>query len=88
MTVARIASPHAVHRAFLPLFLDGLKDHFQRQRRVLKVGDLIGVGIDEEGARFAGGDEDDVESVFLPLILIPRTVKLNVIWSEDSRRRQ
>lgn len=65
VTVARIASPHATTRAFLPLFLDGLKTHFQSARRVLKIGDLIGVGIDEESARFAGGepDEDEVECV-------------------------
>ncbi|KAK4704294.1 peroxin-6, partial [Phenoliferia sp. Uapishka_3] len=65
VTVARIASPHTIHRAYLPLFLEGLKEHFQSRRRILKCGDLISVGIDEERARFSmvegGGDDDDVD---------------------------
>nr|CRX79136.1 hypothetical protein ls5930a1_00167 [Leucosporidium scottii]CRX79213.1 hypothetical protein ls5931a1_00041 [Leucosporidium scottii] len=63
VTVARIASPHSVNRAYQSLFLDGLKQYFQSHRRVLKKGDIIAVGICEDTARFTEGkaDDDDVE---------------------------
>lgn len=65
VTVARIASPHSVHRAYQSLFLDALKDYFQGRRRVLKQGDLLAVGISEDTARFggAGREERDDEEV-------------------------
>lgn len=63
VTVARVASPHSVNRAYQALFLDGLKQYFQSRRRVLKKGDLIAVGICEDTARFseAKSEEDEVE---------------------------
>lgn len=63
VTVARIASPHSVNRAYQSLFLEGLKEYFQSHRRVLKKGDIIAVGICEDTARFTEGkaDDDDVE---------------------------
>lgn len=59
VTVARIASPHSVHRAYQPLFLDALKDYFQGRRRVLKKGDLIAVGVCEDVARYSTGGKED-----------------------------
>jgi peroxin-6 len=66
ITVARIASPHSVHRAYQSLFLDGLKEFFQSKRRILKKGDVIAIGICEEGARFGkeeikAPEEEDIE---------------------------
>jgi peroxin-6 len=63
VTVARIASPHSVNRAYQPLFLEGLKQYFQSHRRILKQGDLIAVGICEENVRFIDlkGEEDEIE---------------------------
>lgn len=63
VNVARIASPHSVHRAYQSLFLEGLKNFFQSRRRILKKGDVIAVGICEDTARFAEGktEDDDVE---------------------------
>ncbi|GAA6063493.1 hypothetical protein JCM10212_004452 [Sporobolomyces blumeae] len=53
VTLARIASPHSVNKTYQPLFLDGLKEHFQTRRRVVKKGDVIAVGIEESRVRFA-----------------------------------
>lgn len=66
LTVARIASPHSVHRAYQSLFLDELKEYFKNSKRVLKKGDLIAVGICEEAARYAEGktEDTDVECVY------------------------
>lgn len=63
VTVARVASPHSVNRAYQPLFLEGLKQYFQSHRRILKQGDLIAVGICEENVRFIDlkSEEDDIE---------------------------
>ncbi|KAM0786124.1 hypothetical protein ACM66B_006934 [Microbotryomycetes sp. NB124-2] len=63
VTVARVASPHSVNRLYQPLFLRGLKDHFQSRKRVLKKGDVLAVGICEDMVRFSEGksDEDEVE---------------------------
>lgn len=61
VTVARIASPHSVNRAYQPLFLDGLKQYFQTRRRILKQGDLIAVGICEERVRFIESKPEDDE---------------------------
>jgi peroxin-6 len=61
VTVARIASPHSVHRAFQTSFLDALKDYFKVKERVLKKGDLVAVGIESEGARFGEGRTDEEE---------------------------
>ncbi|GAA6007485.1 hypothetical protein JCM11491_004179 [Sporobolomyces phaffii] len=47
VTLARIASPHSVNKLYQPLFLEGLKDHFQNRRRVVRKGDVIAIGIDE-----------------------------------------
>ncbi|GJN93762.1 hypothetical protein Rhopal_006819-T1 [Rhodotorula paludigena] len=64
VTIARLASPHSVNKVFQPLFLEGLKEHFSRCRRVVKEGDVVAVGIDEERVTFVGhegGQDDDVE---------------------------
>lgn len=57
-----------MHRAYQPLFLDALKDYFQGEKRILKKGDLIAVGVCEDIARYsssnkedAKGEEEDVE---------------------------
>ncbi|GAA6020420.1 hypothetical protein JCM10207_002101 [Rhodosporidiobolus poonsookiae] len=70
VTLARLASPHSVNKVFQPLFLDGLKDHFQNKQRTVKQGDVVAVAIDEERVRFlapAGeGKEGADEDVDLP----------------------
>ncbi|BGP27447.1 peroxisomal biogenesis factor 6 [Rhodotorula toruloides] len=54
VTISRLASPHSVNKLFQPLFLEGLKEYFSKRRRVVKRGDVIAVGIDEEKVRFVG----------------------------------
>ena len=69
LTVARVASPHSVHRAYQSLFLDGLKEYFKNSKRVLKKGDLIAVGICEEAARYTEGKTEDADVEYdLPLL--------------------
>ncbi|GAA5959373.1 hypothetical protein JCM21900_000707 [Sporobolomyces salmonicolor] len=71
VTLARLASPHSVNKLYQPLFLEGLKEHFQSRRRVVRKGDVIAVGIEEGRARFiAGGNGegrgDESEEIELP----------------------
>ncbi|BGP19899.1 hypothetical protein JCM10213_008627 [Rhodosporidiobolus nylandii] len=67
LTLARLASPYSVNKQYQPLFLEGLKEHFQMSRRVVKQGDVIAVGIEEEKVRFfAEGKEGMEEDVDLP----------------------
>lgn len=65
VTISRLASPHSVNKLYQPLFLEGLKDYFSKKRRVVKKGDVIAVGIDEDKVRFAGeGKSDAAEEDF------------------------
>ncbi|GAA5824221.1 hypothetical protein JCM5353_000355 [Sporobolomyces roseus] len=59
LTLARIASPHSVNKLYQPLFLEGLKDYFQNQRRVVKKGDVIAIGIEEGRVRFTAANGND-----------------------------
>ncbi|KDQ12329.1 hypothetical protein BOTBODRAFT_34616 [Botryobasidium botryosum FD-172 SS1] len=54
VTVARVASPLANDRTFQPLFLRGLKRYFEGKIRLLKKGDLVAVGIDEDSVHLVG----------------------------------
>lgn len=66
LTLARVASPHSVNKLYQPLFLEGLKEYFQSRKRVVKLGDLIAVGIEESRVRFASDakdEQDEFESV-------------------------
>lgn len=48
MTVARVASPYSNDRTYQPFFLHALKDYFEGQKRLVKKGDLIAVGLHAE----------------------------------------
>lgn len=61
LTVARLASPYSINKAFLPLFLEALKHWFKGRKRIIKKGDLVAVGICEDEARFSlTGEEERV----------------------------
>ncbi|GAA5889484.1 hypothetical protein JCM5296_005959 [Sporobolomyces johnsonii] len=71
VTLARLASPHSVNKLYQPLFLEGLKEHFQGRRRVIRKGDVVAIGIEEGRARFIGGGNgegkgDEPEEIELP----------------------
>ncbi|POY70700.1 hypothetical protein BMF94_6283 [Rhodotorula taiwanensis] len=68
VTIARLATPHSVNKVFQPLFLDALKEHFQRRRRKVAQGDVIAVGIQEERVRFIreAKDETPEDEIELP----------------------
>ncbi|KAF8590012.1 AAA-domain-containing protein [Ramaria rubella] len=53
VTVARVASPYSHDRIYQPFFLDALKNYFDDQKRLVKKGDLIAVGLRAELARLA-----------------------------------
>ncbi|GAA5964160.1 hypothetical protein JCM3765_005357 [Sporobolomyces pararoseus] len=61
LTLARIASPHSVNKLYQPLFLEGLKDHFQNRKRVVKKGDVIAISIDEGRTRYMSHVSDGKE---------------------------
>ncbi|KAI5796512.1 hypothetical protein EDC01DRAFT_787586 [Geopyxis carbonaria] len=59
VTLLRIASPASTDRALQPSLLLQLKSHFETCRRLVRVGDLIAVSIDELLARSLHGDTTD-----------------------------
>lgn len=63
VTLLRIASPISTDRALQPALLLQLKSYFESSRRLVKVGDLIAVSIDELLARSLYGDNIDDASV-------------------------
>lgn len=67
VTLLRIASPTSTDRALQPSLLLQLKSHFESCRRLVKKGDVIGVGIDEVLARSLYGDtgEDGITEELL-----------------------
>jgi peroxin-6 len=48
VTIARVASPVAVDRAYQTLFLHSLKSFFDSGRRLVKSGDMIAVSLDTD----------------------------------------
>lgn len=54
VTIARIASEHSMHKDHQAALIAALKSYFQAKRRVLGLGDLIAIPIDDTLARFAG----------------------------------
>ena len=58
VTVARVASPHASDRAYQPIFLRALKRYFETNMRLVKMGDLVAVGIHVEDARILDNQAD------------------------------
>lgn len=59
VTLLRIASPTSTDRTLQPSLLLQLKHHFESCRRLVKKGDVIGVGIDEILARNLYGDASE-----------------------------
>lgn len=59
VTLLRIASPTSTDRALQPSLLLQLKSYFESCRRLVKKGDVIGVGIDEVLARSLYGDSGE-----------------------------
>lgn len=65
VTLERIASPTSTSKLLQKEVVSRLRSHFERQgagRRVLKVGDVIGVGVDE-GAVDEGEEEGPASNI-------------------------
>lgn len=52
LTIARVAGPLTIDRAYQNLFLDALRTHFEDRRRICRSGDVIAVAIEATKARF------------------------------------
>lgn len=58
VTIARVASEHSMHRQYQVLLLQALKEYFQAKRRVLRMGDIVALAIDDGLARFTNAESD------------------------------
>lgn len=66
ITIARVASPFSTDKKYQPLFLRGLKEYFAERKRLVKMGDIIGIPIDTDGAAAVArtpenDDEDELD---------------------------
>lgn len=61
VTLLKVATPLSMDRVLQPALFTGLKQYFESKRRLLKSGDLVGIGIDEGLGRavFAGNAAGD-----------------------------
>ncbi|KAJ4480455.1 P-loop containing nucleoside triphosphate hydrolase protein [Lentinula edodes] len=48
VTIARVASPLSINKAYQKSFLEALKTHFSLGKRLIKQGDVVAVGIDTD----------------------------------------
>jgi len=69
VTIARVASPVAVDRAYQTLFLHSLKSFFDSDKRLVKNGDIIAIPLDTDAANHyeanpERGDPDDYKAEF------------------------
>lgn len=63
VTLLKLSTPLSSERLLQPSLFAALKEHFEQKRRIVKTGDLIGVGIDESLGRAvfqASTTEDDM----------------------------
>ncbi|EPQ30691.1 uncharacterized protein PFL1_01592 [Pseudozyma flocculosa PF-1] len=58
LTIARVASPFSVDRAYQGLFLEALRTYFEGRQRICKQGDVIAVAIEAGKARFVRKEGD------------------------------
>ena len=59
VTIARVASPISTDRAYQPLFLRALQDHFKDTTRLVKQGDVVTVAINTDEVLWQTGDGAD-----------------------------
>ncbi|KAE8351327.1 hypothetical protein BDV28DRAFT_22087 [Aspergillus coremiiformis] len=61
VTLLKVSTPLSMDRTLQPALFAGLKQYFESKRRLLKSGDLVGIGIDENLGRsvFAGPSTSD-----------------------------
>lgn len=61
VTLLKVATPLSSDRLVQPSLFAGLKDFFEKKRRVVKKGDFVGIAVDESlgKAVFEGGNPDD-----------------------------
>lgn len=60
VTIARVASPVSVDRAYQPSFLRSLKLYFSDSKRLVKHGDLIAVSINSDNPNYTPLDEPEL----------------------------
>ncbi|KAJ7734916.1 AAA-domain-containing protein [Mycena maculata] len=65
ITIARVASPVSVDRAYQPAFLRSLKNYFSHSKRLVKHGDLIAVGINSDTPLDETEETQDVDQRYM-----------------------
>ncbi|KAJ3851183.1 AAA-domain-containing protein [Lentinula lateritia] len=58
VTIARVASPLSINKAYQNSFLEALKTHFTLGKRLIKQGDIVVVGIDTDSITRQGDDSE------------------------------
>lgn len=90
LTISRIPSSFSMDRKYQSLFLEGLKQYFEDRRRIVKKGDVIAIGLDEDGVKFvkAAGTEDEDEEKNSEDVTDGNKDELeNVIWDLPTASR-
>lgn len=68
VTLLKVSTPLSMDRVLQPALFAGLKQYFESKRRLLKSGDLLGIGVDEAFGRAVyptaegAGQEEDLTS--------------------------
>ncbi|PWN50872.1 AAA-domain-containing protein [Violaceomyces palustris] len=88
LTIARVAGPMSVDRAYQGLFLEALRTYFEGKRRICKENDVIAVAIEGDKVRFVRkaseqeasneGSQDDVSELRLPSAR--RSIKTAIVY--------
>jgi peroxin-6 len=87
VTLLKLSTPLSTERLLQPSLFAALKDHFEKKRRVVKTGDLIGVAIDESLGRAVfqqSTNEDDSTSD--ELLSVPKDGESEQQASLDSHK--
>ncbi|KAI9348358.1 P-loop containing nucleoside triphosphate hydrolase protein [Pilaira anomala] len=62
VSIARIASPASMDKSLQSAFLESLKHWFEAKERIVCKGDVIGICLDEEAARFKPQETEEAEA--------------------------
>ncbi|KAJ7435381.1 AAA-domain-containing protein [Mycena galericulata] len=73
VTIARVASPISVDRAYQNSFLRSLRNYFGALKRLVKHGDLIAISIDSDSATLEEPDDSQIQDADQQSMLPQRT---------------
>ncbi|KAI8377091.1 P-loop containing nucleoside triphosphate hydrolase protein [Choanephora cucurbitarum] len=88
VTIARIASPASMDKAFQSVFLESLKAWFEAKERIVCKGDVIAISLNEDSARLKPQDEDLVGQEISFLQKEPTTLVYFKVTSLECRTEE